>query len=145
MQKTIIYLMNVLQTRKPICGMSMEGVLDVRASINDIKILEDVRDNGYAAIREVLGNCCLDRRLANTTMLEWCRGCKVSMREERTTSMYPGRRCDDGNALPLSLKFVSVQLTYLISKPRWSFDAQKKIQKKTRPAEFPLKSLVYLS
>jgi len=82
MKKTMIYSMNVLQTRKPICEMSMEGVVKDKASINDIMILEDVRDNGYAGTREVLGNCCLDRRFANTTILEWCRGWKVSMREE---------------------------------------------------------------
>jgi len=56
MQKTIIYPMDVLQTRKSICDISKEGVVEDRASINDMMIPEGVRDNGYAGTREVLGD-----------------------------------------------------------------------------------------
>lgn len=42
MRKTMIYLMTVLQTRNPICGMSIERVGKDLAAINDVMIVEVV-------------------------------------------------------------------------------------------------------
>lgn len=136
--------MNVLQTMVSICGMSMERVVKDMASINGMMILEDVRDNGHAGTWELSGKCCHDRRMIKITILEWCRGWKVSTRDEQTASMYLGGRYDDEIALAISLEFVLVQLTYKIWKPRWSFDAQKTIQG-TRPGNYPLRHSVYLA